>query len=55
MVPSKKWQKLFRYRAQRATALKELVLFVHLLHELTEQSIPAPDWIRDKNGGKIYL
>jgi hypothetical protein len=52
---SKKWQNMFRYIEEREKAIKELVVFACLVHELSEQSINSPDWIRDGDGGKIYL
>jgi len=52
---SKKWQKMFRYTAEREKALKELVTFVQLVHDLKKRSVHSPDWIRDNTGGKIYL
>jgi hypothetical protein len=52
---SKKWQKLFRYVAERETACKELVIFVHLVHDLSKHCTVSPESIRDKNGDKIYL
>jgi hypothetical protein len=52
---SKKWQKMFRYTAERENAIKELVIFVHLVDELIKQSAVSPDSIRDRKGRKIYL
>ncbi len=52
---AKKWQKLFRYVAEREKAQKELVEFVHLVSELAKRSILSPEIIRDMDGDKIYL
>jgi hypothetical protein len=52
---AKKWQKLFRYVAEREKAWKELVDFVHLANTLAKQSTFSPESICDKNGDKIYL
>lgn len=52
---SKKWQQMFRYRAEREKAIRELVEFVHLVHTLAKHATYSPDSIRDTNGGKIYL
>lgn len=52
---AKKWQKLFRYVAERDKARKELVDFVYLANTLAKQSTFSPESICDKNGDKIYL
>ena len=52
---SKKWQKLFRYTVEREKAIKELVVFVHLVDDLAKRSTHSPDSILDINGRTIYL